>query len=114
MSLSSSVLQFWDLGGQKDLRTLWPKYYSDCHAVCFIIDSSDTSPSRMEENWRIFDELASDKRLQGLPILVLVNKMDDERPGKPSLESIKEIFNKHVDKLNVSEAAVMPISALKG
>jgi sulfate adenylyltransferase subunit 1 (EFTu-like GTPase family) len=38
--------------------------------------------------------------------------MDD--PKAMSVESIKETFNKHVDKLNVSEAAVMPISALKG
>lgn len=114
VTISSSVLQFWDLGGQKDLRSLWPKYYEDCHAVCFVIDSTDTSPYRAETSWQIFDEICSDKRVHGVPILVLVNKTDQETEGKASLESIKEVFTKYVDKLNLSEAAVMPISALKG
>lgn len=111
ITVSSSVLQFWDLGGQRDLRSLWPKYYSDCHAVCFIIDSTDKA--RMEETWDIFDGLVTDSRLEGLPTLVLANKMDDEKNAY-KIEEIKEIFNRHVDRLNVSEAAVMPISALKG
>ena len=52
ITLSSSVLQFWDLGGQKDIRSIWPKYYSDCHAVVFVIDSTDKE--RIEECWAVF------------------------------------------------------------
>lgn len=52
ITLSSSVLQFWDLGGQTDLRTIWPKYFADCHAVCYVIDSTDTA--RMDEVWSVF------------------------------------------------------------
>ncbi|CAD6583128.1 MAG: ADP-ribosylation factor protein 3 [Cyphobasidiales sp. Tagirdzhanova-0007] len=110
ITLSSSVLQFWDLGGQRDLRSLWPKYYNDCHAVCFIVDSTDSA--RMEECWTIFDSIVTDRRIEGVPTLVLANKMDQTAAMR--IEQIKEIFNKHVDKMNVSEAAVMPISALKG
>jgi signal recognition particle receptor subunit beta len=65
-------------------------------------------------SWQIFDEICSDKRVHGVPILVLVNKTDQEAEGRASLESIKEVFTKHVDKLNLSEAAVMPTTALKG
>lgn len=111
ISLSSSILQFWDLGGQRDLRSLWSRYYSEAHAVCFIIDAT-SPPARLEECWTVFDDLVADQRVQGIPTLVLANKMDD--PAARSTESIKETFNKHVDKMNVSEAAVMPISALKG
>ena len=110
ITLSSSVLQFWDLGGQRDLRSLWPKYYNDCHAVCFIVDSTDAV--RMEESWDIFDNIVIDRRIKGVPTLVLANKMDQSEAM--SIEQIKEIFNRHVDKMNISEAAVMPISALKG
>ena len=46
------MLQFWDLGGQTDLRTIWPKYFADCHAVCYVIDSTDTA--RMDEVWSVF------------------------------------------------------------
>lgn len=41
------VLTFWDLGGQENLRTLWASYYSECHALVFVIDSAD--PERLEE-----------------------------------------------------------------
>lgn len=30
----------WDLGGQSGLRSIWDKYYSDSHAVLFVVDSS--------------------------------------------------------------------------
>ncbi|KAI7690145.1 hypothetical protein SSS_09047 [Sarcoptes scabiei] len=36
------VLNFWDLGGQAELQCLWEKYYSDAHAIIFIMDSSDS------------------------------------------------------------------------
>jgi ADP-ribosylation factor related protein 1 len=32
---------FWDLGGQKLLRSIWKKYYSECHGLIFVIDSVD-------------------------------------------------------------------------
>lgn len=112
VTISSSILQFWDLGGQRDLRTLWSKYYSDCHAVCFVIDSTDRNNDRISDCWKTFDQIISDRRIEGVPVLVLANKMDNE--NAMPIESIKESFNKHVALHNVSEAAVMPISALTG
>jgi len=66
----------------------------------------------MEECWQVFDTIVADQRIEGIPTLVLANKQDVE--NATPIESIKEAFNKHVDKMNVSETAVMPISALKG
>jgi ADP-ribosylation factor related protein 1 len=34
-------LKIWDVGGQHSLRGLWTSYYSSCHAIVFVIDSSD-------------------------------------------------------------------------
>lgn len=34
-------LNFWDLGGQEELQSLWDKYYAESHAVIYIVDSSD-------------------------------------------------------------------------
>ncbi|KAM0754363.1 P-loop containing nucleoside triphosphate hydrolase protein [Meredithblackwellia eburnea MCA 4105] len=111
ITLSSSVLQFWDLGGQRDIRSIWPKYYSECHALCFVIDSTDKE--RLEECWKVFETVVTDHRVDGVPTLVLANKQDAE--GSMAVEDIKQVFNQLiVDKLNVSEGAVMPISALKG
>ncbi|KAM0786749.1 hypothetical protein ACM66B_002186 [Microbotryomycetes sp. NB124-2] len=111
ITLSSSVLQFWDLGGQRDIRSIWPKYYSECHAVCFVIDSTDKD--RIEECWKVFETIVTDHRVDGVPTLVLANKQDAE--GAMAVEDIKQVFNTLiVGKLNVSEGAVMPISALRG
>lgn len=29
---------FWDLGGAKNLRKIWKKYYDDSHGILFCID----------------------------------------------------------------------------
>lgn len=94
------------------MRTLWSKYYSDCHAVCFVLDSTDRNSDRISDCWKTFDQIISDRRIEGVPVLVLANKMDQE--NAMPIESIKEAFNKHVALHNVSEATVMPVSALTG
>jgi ADP-ribosylation factor related protein 1 len=59
------------------------------------------------------ETVVSDHRVDGVPTLVLANKQDAE--GSMPVEEIKQMFNELiVGKLNVSEAAVLPISALKG
>ncbi|GAA5999592.1 Arf family GTPase ARL3 [Rhodotorula paludigena] len=111
ITLSSTVLQFWDLGGQRDIRSIWPKYYADCHAVVFVIDSTDKE--RIEECWAAFETIVTDHRVDGVPTLVLANKQDCD--GAMAVEDIKQMFNQLiVGKLNVSEGAVLPISALRG
>lgn len=45
-------LNFWDLGGQHELQSLWDKYYQESHAVIYVIDSNDRD--RMEESKAIF------------------------------------------------------------
>lgn len=55
----------------------------------------------------------TDHRVDGVPTLVLANKQDAE--GGMAVEEIKQMFNQLiVGKLNVSEGAVMSISALRG
>ena len=34
-------LKIWDIGGQHSLRKLWQSYYKSCHAIVFVVDSSD-------------------------------------------------------------------------
>jgi ADP-ribosylation factor family len=52
ISLPSAVLQFWDLGGQRGIRSIWPKYYGDCHAVVYVVDAVDHE--RLSEGWEVF------------------------------------------------------------
>jgi ADP-ribosylation factor related protein 1 len=65
---------FWDLGGQQSLRVLWDKYFSEAHAVIYVLDSTDTT--RMDESTHEINKILSDKDLIDAPLLVLANKQD--------------------------------------
>lgn len=41
IDLPEMYIKIWDVGGQMTLRRLWTSYYSSCHAVVFVVDSSD-------------------------------------------------------------------------
>ena len=47
ISLPDMYLKIWDVGGQHSLRSLWASYYSSCHAIVFVIDSSDIGDADM-------------------------------------------------------------------
>jgi ADP-ribosylation factor related protein 1 len=34
-------LKIWDVGGQTSMRNLWQSYYANCHAIIFVVDSTD-------------------------------------------------------------------------
>ena len=90
IDISRVRLNFWDLGGQEELQSLWDKYYAESHGIIYMIDSSDRE--RLEESWLAFDRMISNEQLAGLPLLVACNKQDiDECMHVPE---IKRVFNK--------------------
>ncbi|TFL00716.1 P-loop containing nucleoside triphosphate hydrolase protein [Pterulicium gracile] len=74
ITLPSAILQFSDLGGQRGIRSIWHRYYDNCHAVAYVIDADDRE--RLSEGWEIFDSVLSDPRILGVPLLLLANKQD--------------------------------------
>ena len=64
---SQGEFVFWDVGGQKSLRKIWGKYFSECNGVVFLIDGSDES--RFEEVKEVLDSLYTRKVLDdaGIP-----------------------------------------------
>ena len=52
ISLPSTILQFFDLGGQSGIRSIWHRYYDDCHAVAYLVDAADIE--RLNEGWEVF------------------------------------------------------------
>ncbi len=52
ITLPSTILKFWDLGGQRGIRSIWHRYYDDCHAVVFVLDAEDRE--RLNEGWEVF------------------------------------------------------------
>ena len=56
ITLPSTILQFFDLGGQSGIRTIWHRYYDDGHAIAYVVDAAD--PERLNEGWEVFGECA--------------------------------------------------------
>ncbi|CCW70726.1 unnamed protein product [Phytomonas sp. Hart1] len=82
-------LILWDVGGQLSLRVIWRNYYAHCRAVIFLIDSTLSEKNelseindigrlkkRYRENHETLRELFAQPDLQGVPFLLLSNKID--------------------------------------
>ncbi|KAF2442883.1 ARF/SAR superfamily [Karstenula rhodostoma CBS 690.94] len=124
-------LKIWDVGGQHSLRGLWQSYYSSCHAIVFVIDSSDVGNAslaemgggginddqgRLDECRLVLESILSNDETSGVPILVLANKQD--REDCVEVVRIKEGFVRKVFEGekggNVRDSRVLPCSALTG
>jgi len=71
-----STLTFFDVSGKAKARARWPAYFSDCHAVVFVVDcSADLSEARtcFDYCFRATNENEDERRsmLKGKPLLVL-------------------------------------------
>ena len=110
VDMKSDIIVLWDLGGQEEIQSLWNKYYTECHGIIYMIDSSDIQ--RLEESYKSFDDMIGCSELDTAPLLVLANKQD--KPGAIQADSIKEIFNKSVTKIGKRDCMLHEISALTG
>jgi len=110
IDISGVLLNFWDLGGQEDLQSLWDKYYAESHGVIYVIDSSDRE--RLIESKEAFDKMIVNEALDGVPLLVVTNKQDIE--GCLTVGEIKSVFNDSSHRIGRRDCLVLPVSALKG
>ncbi|XP_065843314.1 ADP-ribosylation factor-related protein 1-like [Oscarella lobularis] len=110
IDVGSVQLTFWDVGGQRDLQSLWDKYYEECHAIVYVVDSSDRD--RLEESFMAFNSVIEDDSLLAAPLLILANKQDVQ--GALSVDDIKSHFQASAHKLNKRDCTVMSLSAIHG
>jgi small GTP-binding protein len=75
-------MTFWDVGGQKRLRTLWRHYYNGCDAVIWVVDSADRE--RMKESLEELQHVLTDDQLRTASLLVYANKQDMPNALRPA------------------------------
>ena len=63
-----------DIGGTKENRPHWRKYYDNVHGIIFVIDAADRR--RFEEAGVALEEVLEDERLANVPLLIFANKQD--------------------------------------
>lgn len=110
-------LKFWDLGGQRSLRSMWLRYYRSCHGIIFIIDSTDTE--RFQECYDTLMQIANDTSWAvdgvdgvSVPILMLANKQD--LPQAVDLVALKTgVFIEVVSQLEATDLKLLPVSVLE-
>ena len=113
-------LKFWDLGGQRSLRSMWSRYFTSCHGIIFIIDSTDTE--RFQECYDTLMEITHDlswtnqennaAEMVNVPILILANKQD--LPEAVDLVALKTgVFIRLVSELEATDSKLLPVSVLE-
>ncbi|KAG2389171.1 hypothetical protein C9374_014571 [Naegleria lovaniensis] len=67
-------VNFWDIGGQKSIRSYWRNYFENTDGLIWVIDSADTD--RLEDCKRELNLLLGEEKLAGASLLILANKSD--------------------------------------
>ncbi|XP_055321375.1 ADP-ribosylation factor-like protein 2 [Sitodiplosis mosellana] len=102
------TLNFWDVGGQKSLRSYWRNYFESTDGLVWVVDSADKM--RLENCREELNNLLQEERLGGATLLVLANKQDV--PGALSSKDIKDILE--LDKIETHHWSVVGVSAVTG
>ncbi|MFS8034497.1 putative small GTP-binding protein [Helianthus anomalus] len=68
------TIKLWDLGGQRRFRSMWERYCRGVNAILYVVDAADwdSIPVTKAE----LHELLMKPSLNGIPLLVLGNKID--------------------------------------
>ena len=121
-------LKIWDVGGQHSLRGLWQSYYSSCHAIVFVLDSTDIGDGDLERSGTdddegrlaecklVLEDVLQHEETEGVPLLVLANKQDREdcvEVVKIKEGLVRKVFEGEKGG-SVRDSRVLPLSALTG
>lgn len=87
VSKGLAKLNIFDLGGQPRFRESWEKYARGADCIIYIVDSSDQNA--IETSNYCLHNLLKSPTLEGIPLLLLSNKVDKE-----NICSEQELINK--------------------
>ncbi|VVA93847.1 unnamed protein product [Arabis nemorensis] len=80
------TIKLWDLGGQPRFRSMWERYCRAVSAIVYVVDAAD--PDNLSVSKSELHDLLSKSSLNGIPLLVLGNKID--KPGALSKEALTD------------------------
>ncbi|KAF7235179.1 ADP-ribosylation factor-like protein 2 [Varanus komodoensis] len=101
-------LNFWDVGGQKSLRSYWRNYFESTDGLIWVVDSADLL--RLEDCKRELQGLLVEERLAGATLLIFANKQD--LPGALNPSAIQEALD--LDSIKTHHWRIQGCSAYTG
>eukprot|EP01066_Platyproteum_vivax_P002380 Platyproteum_vivax@DN12902_c0_g1_i1.p1 len=109
ITINGSSVIFWDLGGQQALRSIWERYYQECHGLMYVIDSCDVE--RFSEAKETLNNVLNNGALtEGIPLLLMANKQDVHTAL--TVDQVSQLMG--VEELQGRAVHIHPCSALKG
>ncbi|KAB2636045.1 hypothetical protein D8674_026579 [Pyrus ussuriensis x Pyrus communis] len=89
------TIKLWDLGGQPRFRSMWERYCRAVSSIVYVVDAADYD--NLPVSRRELHDLLSKPSLNGIPLLVLGNKIDkkealskEDLTGEMDLKSITD------------------------
>ena len=102
------LLNVWDVGGQKSLRTYWKNYFESTDGLIWVIDSSDKM--RINDCRAELNKLLEEERLLGATLLIFANKQD--LPGSLSTDELTTLLD--LNGIKTHHWKIVPCSAYTG
>ena len=108
MQYKRYLVNLWDVGGQKTIRSYWRNYYEETDGLIWVVDSADRR--RMEDCKEELHRILKEEKLLGATLLVLANKQDI--PGALTMEEIEKVLE--LPALANRHWKIVPCSAVTG
>ncbi|CAN1180226.1 ADP-ribosylation factor-like protein 2 [Linum perenne] len=89
ISYHKYMLNIWDVGGQRTIRSYWRNYFEQTDGLVWVVDSSDLR--RLGDCKMELDNLLKEERLSGASLLILANKQDIK--GALTPDEIAKVLN---------------------
>lgn len=108
MPYSGYLLNIWDVGGQKTLRSYWKNYFEQTDGLVWVVDSSDRR--RLTECAKELHNILMEERLAGATLLVFANKQDVD--GALTVDEISKVIR--IDLIGNRHCKIIACSARAG
>jgi ADP-ribosylation factor-like protein 2 len=104
------MLNVWDVGGQKTIRSYWRNYFEQTDGLIWVVDSADRR--RLRDCRDELFGLLSQEKLAGASLLILANKQDLD--GALSVEEMAEALDLKDPVFAKRHWEIHPCSAVTG
>jgi len=103
-------LRVFGLGGGEKIKGIWQHYYDDVHGLVFVVDAQNRA--QFDAAAADYAALVTHDRVVDKPVLVLLNKTDDENAADDKYITPHEVIVKfHIKSAHSDLFHVVPVSA---